>query len=40
MAAQIKLRSDMSSEEVRAYVRNSKDLGQVRRLLTIAMILD
>lgn len=40
MAAPIKLPSYMSSEEVRAYVRNSKDPGQFRRLLTIAMILD
>lgn len=40
MAAAIKLRTDMSSDEVRAFARSSKDPGQVRRLLAIAAILD
>lgn len=40
MAAPIKLRSDLSSYEVRAFARSSKDPGQVRRLLAIATILD
>jgi transposase len=40
MAAPIRLREDLSSVEVRAFARNSKDAGQVRRLLAIARILD
>jgi len=40
MAAPIRLREDLSSVEVRAVARNSKDGGQVRRLLAIATILD
>ena len=40
MAAPIKLRAEMSSDEVRAFARSSKDPGQVRRLLAIATILD
>lgn len=38
MAAPIRLREDLSSAEVRAFARNSKDAGQVRRLLRPAMI--
>lgn len=40
MAAPIRLREDLSSAEVRAFARHSKDAGQVRRLLAIARILD
>jgi len=40
MAAPIRLREDLSSDEVRASARASKDAGQVRRLLAIAAILD
>ncbi|MEW9855667.1 helix-turn-helix domain-containing protein [Novosphingobium sp. M1R2S20] len=40
MAAAIRLREDLSSGQVRAFARSSKDAGQVRRLLAIAAILD
>lgn len=40
MAAPIRLREDLSSAEVCAFARNSKNAGQVRRLLAIARILD
>jgi transposase len=40
MAAAIRLREDLSSGQVRAFARSSKDAGQVRRLLAIATILD
>lgn len=40
MAAAIGLREDLSSGQVRAFARCSKDAGQVRRLLAIATILD
>jgi len=40
MAARIGLRGDLSSEQVRAFSRSSKDAAQVRRLLAIATILD
>jgi len=40
MAARIRLRGDLSSEQVRAFSRSSKDAAQVRRLLAIATILD
>ncbi len=40
MAAPIRLREDLSSEQVRASARNSKEAAQVRRLLAIATVLD
>jgi transposase len=40
MAALIRVRSDLSSDQVRAFSRSSRDAGQVRRLLAIASILD
>lgn len=40
MAAPLRLRDDLSSEQVRSSSRNTKDAGQVRRLLAIATILD
>ena len=40
MAAPIKVRGDLSSDELRAFARSSKDPGQVRRLLGMAAILD
>ena len=40
MAAPIRVRSDLSSDQVRAFSRSSMDAGQVRRLLAIATSLD
>ena len=40
MAAPIRVRSDLSSDQVRAFSRSCRDAGQVRRLLAIATILD
>ncbi|MCX9146831.1 helix-turn-helix domain-containing protein, partial [Erythrobacter sp. WG] len=40
MAAPIKVCGDLSSDELRAFARTSKDAGQVRRLLALAAILD
>jgi len=40
MAAAIRLRDDFSSGQVRSFARRAKDGAQVRRLLTIATILD
>lgn len=40
MAAPVRLRDDLSSAQVRAYARTTKDAARVRRLLAIAAILD
>ncbi|SLK11554.1 helix-turn-helix domain-containing protein [Novosphingobium mathurense] len=40
MAAPVRLRDDLSSAQVRAFARRTKDAAQVRRLLAIATILD
>ena len=40
MAAPVKVRQDLSSDELRGVARSSKDAGQVRRLLAMAAILD
>jgi hypothetical protein len=39
MAAPIKVREDLSSDDLRAFARSSKDAAQFRRLLAMAAIL-